>query len=428
VRSVVQWRLMSLAGMAAVVLLAAIAATHVSRAEQSAVGGLPSVVNQAPRTNVARIVSSLPLTGMEQATAQSIASAIRMAVDESNQRVGGLTIAYEAWDDASPMRGGWDADREFANAQRAANNPSVVAYVGPYNSGAARVAIPILNRADVVVISPSNTYPGLTKANFGPLEPEIYYPTGRRNYARVVATDDLQGVAGARWARELGAQRVYVLDDGDRYGGWLAAAFHQEAHRLNLQVYPSAWPDTIDPRTDDYRELAQRIRASGPDLVYFGGTYLNNAARLWQDLRDAFGPGVKLMGPDGLYEQAFLDAAGTAARETYLTINGRPIEQYEGRAREWLQRYRTRFGADPDPWAIYGYESANVVLDAIARVGQPNRAAIRDAVMATRDYDGVLGRWSLDANGDTTLTRMSGLQVRGPTIAQAAFVTALSVD
>ncbi|HZU07336.1 MAG TPA: branched-chain amino acid ABC transporter substrate-binding protein [Chloroflexota bacterium] len=379
--------------------------------------------------NTVKIFSSLPMTGSALGQTQTIVNAIRMAVDERGGKAGNLTVIYEALDDATPAKGAWDEGKEAENANRAVNDPEVVAYIGTFNSGAAKVAIPILNRANLVMVSPANTYPGLTKPGKGePGEPDIYYPTGVRNYARVVPADDLQGAVGAKWAKELGAQRVYVLDDSELYGRGLATVFHQEAKRRGLQVFPPDRPDSIDPKASDYRSLALRVRQTNPDLVYYGGITQNNAGKLWQDLRAALGPNVKLMGPDGIFEQAFLDAAGEAAIGTYLTFGGVPVKNYTGKAADWARRYRERFRSEPEVYAIYGYEAANVILDAIERVGRRDRVAIRDAVMSTKDYDGVLGRWSFDANGDTTLTTMSGSQVKGLKMDQVEFVTMLTLD
>ncbi|HEY7066879.1 MAG TPA: branched-chain amino acid ABC transporter substrate-binding protein [Chloroflexota bacterium] len=379
---------------------------------------------QKPPDSV-RIVSSLPLLGSTASISQSIVNAIGMAVEEHDRQPGKLRVVYEPWNDASAARGSWDPNLELVNARRAASEPDVMAYLGPFNSGAAQVAIPVLNYANLVIVSPANTYPGLTRSGGDPREPAIFYPTGVRNYARVVPPDDVQGMAAARWARQLGAQRVYVLDDGERYGHWLAGAFHQEATRLGLTVLPADDPERLDVRGDDYRAVAARIGDTQPDLVYFGGITQDRAGELWQALRSSLGANVALMGPDGIFERAFLDAAGQAALATYLTSPGVPVNSYPAVAAAWADRYRAMFAGEPDFWAIYGYEAANVVLDAIARVDRPDRDAIRAAVMATRDYNGVLGRWSFDENGDTTLRTISGSQVRGPTYEDVQLVTLL---
>lgn len=426
----VRWSRRTGASLATVVLLLTLACT--GRPGTAATAGLPAGcagtgTPGAPDT--VKIVSSLPMTGSALGQTQTIVNAICMALEERGYKAGNLNVRYEMLDDATPAKGSWDEGKEAENANRAANDPDVVAYIGTFNSGAAKVSIPILNRANVVMVSPANTYPGLTKPGKGePNEPDVYYPTGKRNYARVVPADDLQGAVGAKWAKELGAQRVYVLDDSELYGRGLALVFHQEAKRRGLEVFPPDKPDSIDPKASDYRSLALRVRQTNPDLVYYGGITQNNAGKLWQDLRATLGRNVKLMGPDGITEQAFLDAAGEAALDTYLTFGGVPVKHYQGRALEWLKRYRDKYRSDPEVYAIYGYEAASVVLDGIARAGRKDREAVRAAVMGTRDFDGVLGRWSFDANGDTTLTTVSVSQVKGLKMDQVEFITMLTAD
>ncbi len=156
--------------------------------------------------------------------------------------------------------------------------------------------------------------------------------------------------------------------------------------------------------------MAQKVQRSGTDLVYFGGTTQSNAGKLWLDLR-TFMPNVLLMGPDGILEDAFAQAAGQAAEGTFVTFGGRTPASYTGAALDWLQRYHQQFGADPPVYAIYGYEATRVALDAIQRAGVKDRASIRDAVFATRNFEGVLGTWSFDANGDTSVTTMTVQQV-----------------
>jgi branched-chain amino acid transport system substrate-binding protein len=262
------------------------------------------------------------------------------------------------------------------------------------------------------MISPANTYPGLTKKVEGvePNEPDVYYPGGTRNYARVVPADDLQGAVGANWAKTLGATRVYVLDDTELYGHGIAVVFATTAPRIGLTVVGG--PEGIDPKASDYRALATKIRAANPDLVYYGGITQNNAGKLLKDLRAVLGANVRFMGPDGIYEQAFLDDAGDAAENAYITFGGVGPSKLAGKGATWYQAYKTKYNAEPEAYAAYGYEAMKVALEAIQRAGRKDRAAIRDAVFATRDYDGVLGRWSFDRNGDTSLTAMSGRQVK----------------
>jgi len=382
----------------------------------------PAAAGGGQLTGTIKIVSSLPRTGSSKGQTDTIVNAMKMALEEVGSKVGGATIVYEDMDDATPARGAWDAGKEAENANRAAADADVMVYIGTFNSGAAMVSIPILNRANLVMTSPANTYPGLSKPGKGePNEPDIYYPTGKRNYSRVVPADDLQGAVAANWSKQIGATKVYILDDTELYGHGIAVVFNETAQKIGLNIVGG--PEGIDSKSSDYRALATKIRGTGADMVYYGGITQNNAGKLFKDLRAVIGPNLKLMGPDGIYEQAFLDDAGDASEGVYVTFGGIPPTKLVGKGATWYQAYKTKFGAEPEAYAAYGYESMKVALDAIQRAGRKDREAIRAAVFSTKDYDGVLGKWSFDANGDTSLTQMSGRQVKDGKFDDANAVT-----
>jgi len=353
----------------------------------------------------------LPRTGSSKGQTDTIVNAIKMALDEAGNKVGGATIVYEDMDDATPARGAWDAGKEAENANKAVADSDVMVYLGTFNSGAAKVAIPILNRSSLVMISPANTYPGLTKPGKGePNEPDIYYPNGKRNYSRVVPADDLQGAVAANWSKQLGVKNVYILDDTELYGHGIAMVFADTAKKIGLAV--AAGPEGIDSKASDYRALATKVRGTGADMVYYGGITQNNAGKLFKDLRSVLGNNIKLMGPDGIYEQAFIDDAGDASEGVYITFGGVGAPKLTGKGADWYKAYKAKFNGEPEGYASYGYEATKVALDAIMRAGRKDREAIRAAVFATKDFDGVLGKWSFDPNGDTSLTTMSGRQVK----------------
>jgi branched-chain amino acid transport system substrate-binding protein len=357
-----------------------------------------------------KIVSSMPRNGNSKPQTDAMVTAIKMALDELGNKVDGASVVYEDWDDSAASGASWDPDKEADNAHHAVDDPDVMVYIGPYNSGAAEVSIPILNQADLATISPSATYSGLTKPGTGrPNEPDVYYPSGKRNFVRVIPTDDVQGAVGAAWARQLGANRVYVLDDTELYGHAVAASFVEAAQKIGLQVIGG--PEGVNPRAVDHTGIAAKVRDARPDLVYFGGLNDNNAGPLFQDLRSAMGTTVKLMGPDGIYQQTFLDDAGDAAEGIYATFGALAPSKLTGKGADWYRSFRVRYNAEPEVYSPYAYEATRVALDAVKRAGKKDRAAIRDALLATKDYEGILGRWSFDANGDTTLTTMSGHQV-----------------
>jgi branched-chain amino acid transport system substrate-binding protein len=361
-----------------------------------------------------KIVSDLPMTGSSLGQTQTIVNAIKMALEEKNYKACGdkWTIEYEAKDDASAARGAWDPDVVTANAKEYAANKNIVAVIGTFNSGAAKLMIPIANPENLVMVSPANTYPGLTKPGKGEgTEPDTYYPNGVRNYARVVPADDLQGAVAANWAKELGATKAYILDDQELYGKGIADVFNKTAKEIGIEVLGQ---EGIDGKAADYKALATKINGLAPDIIYLGMITQNNAGQLIKDIR-ASGYAGMIMGPDGIYEHALIEAAGEAAEGVYVTFGGVPASEMTGSAATWRDAYTAKYGAI-EVYTVYGYVSAQVVLNAFESVcaaGKPltDRAAVRDAVFATKDINSVLGTFSIDQYGDTSITTMSGAQV-----------------
>lgn len=352
-----------------------------------------------------KIVSSLPRTGSANAQAQTIVNGIKMAIDEVGGKIGDYSIAYEDWDDASPERGQWDPAIEAGNAQKAVKDPDVMAYIGTYNSGAAKIAMPILNQAHLAMVSPANTYPGLTKPGLGEAnEPAVYRPSGKINYFRVVPADDIQGEVAANFAKETGVKKVFILHDRELYGKGVADVFKRVAGKLGLKL---AGNEGIDPKSANFRSLATKIRSTGADLVYFGGTTQTGAGQLAKDLV-AGGVKAKLMVPDGCRENALIESAGAdnLNGRTYVTFGGVPPGELKGKGREFYEAYKKKFNSEPEAYAVYGYEAARVVVEAIKRAGKKDRETIRGAIAATKDFDGSLGKWSFDENGDTSLKVM----------------------
>jgi branched-chain amino acid transport system substrate-binding protein len=363
------------------------------------------------------IWSSLPRQGSSKAQTDTMVNAIKMAIEEVNGKVGGYTINYVDKDDSTAAAGKWDEATEIKNANDAVANDKLVAYLGTLNSGAAKLSIPILCAKGIVMVSAANTHVGLTLP-FEPGEPDKYYPNGcKKNYHRVIPNDLLQGKAGALWASQLGLKSVWVVDDTEVYGKGLADVFASEAPNNGLEVLGR---DGIDGKATDYKALADKIKAANPDLVYYGGITQNNAGQLWRDLRDAM-PDVALMAPDGVYETEFLESAEAAADGTYITTGTVPPSKLTGKAKEFVDKYAAKYPNNPvEGYTAYAYESAKVVLAAIERAAAKNpadilalRALVLDEVKATKDFDGILGTWSFNDAGDTSLTEIFALII-GP--------------
>jgi branched-chain amino acid transport system substrate-binding protein len=358
-----------------------------------------------------KIVSSLPRTGSATAQAQTMVNGIRMAIEEVGGKIGDFTIAYEDWDDASPERGQWDPAVEAENAQKAVKDPDIMAYIGTYNSGAAKIAMPVLNQASLAMVSPANTYPGLTKPGTGEAnEPQVYRPTGKINYFRVVPADDIQGEVAAHFAKEIGIKKVFILDDRELYGRGVAGVFQRVAAKLGIEI---AGHEGIDEKAANYRSLATKIKSTGADMVYFGGTTQSGAGQLAKDLISG-GVHAKLMLPDGCREQALIESAGKDNLDdrTYVTFGGLPPSQLKGRGKDFYDNYKKKYNAEPEAYAVYGYEATRVVLEGIKQAKKKDRAAITTAIAGLKDFDGVLGKWSFDQNGDTSLKVMAVEEIK----------------
>jgi branched-chain amino acid transport system substrate-binding protein len=354
----------------------------------------------------------MPLSGDSFGEAQTVVNAIKQAIEEEQQNLcqGRLSIVFESYNDSALNgKNNWDPEQVRKNAEKIAQDAEVVAVIGHYNSGATKVSLPILNQANVVMVSPANTYPGLTKPGKGEEgEPKKFYPTGKQTYARVVPADDLQGAVAARWALSLGIKSVYVTDDGDTYGKGVADVFEASAKELGIKVLGR----TSISRAENYRDIASQIAPLQPDLVYYGGIAGHGAGYLLRDLREQGLEGTSFMGADSMVVQLFMDQALEAAEGAYATFPGIPFDVLQGDAKTWYENYKKRFGSEPQPYALYGFEAAKVVLKAIGKVCRNDREAIREAVLSTQNYQGLLGEWSFDPNGDTTLTLYGGFQVK----------------
>lgn len=365
----------------------------------------------------ATVFSSLPLQGPHSAEARDILNAEKLALRDAGGRAGKFKINL-AFADDSTARGsdgtpGWNADKTAGNARAAVQNLRTIAYVGDFDSSATAVSLPITNGAGIPQVSPASTAVGLSRPATGAEkgEPDKYYPSGDQTFARVVPASDVQASAAARWAKRLGAKRVYLLGDKSPEGNGLIEQFRAQASRIGLVIVDQK---TMDPRAADYTELAKEIADTNPDTLYFGSGANSNALALWRDL-GATMPDLRLVGSDGLLEPQFYEKLGSTAGNTYITSSVQDPRQLPPSGKRFARRYEREFGSNPGPYAAYGYTTMSLVLDAIGRAGAKadQRQKVVDALMATRDFDSPVGRFSIDANGDTSLDRIAGYRIAG---------------
>ncbi|MBA2276180.1 MAG: branched-chain amino acid ABC transporter substrate-binding protein [Chloroflexia bacterium] len=356
-----------------------------------------------------KLISSWPMTGASEQIGNDSVAAVELALEVYGGAAGGFAVDYEFLDDGiAANNGAWDATREAENATRAVNDADCMVYLATYNSGAAEAAIPITNEAGLAMISPANTALRLTKEH--PTNPEGYpdvlYPSGTRNYMRPVPADDIQGSASANWAYNTKeAQSVFILHDNQTYGLGVAQIFNDTYLELGGEVLGF---EPFDPQAPDYQALMTRIAALGPAMIYLGAIVNLNASKLLQDMRAVMPAGeVTFMGPDGLINQSFVDAAGDAAEGAYITFAGLPADALDGTGAVWFETMQERLGHVPDAYAAYSFEIAVVSIQAIDQVGAKDRAQILDAMFNTSEFRGLIGTWSFTETGDTDATTMS---------------------
>ncbi len=383
----------------------------------------PADAQQCPKVKL-RIYTAWPMQGAMIPEGTGMKNGIDLAVSEVGGIVAGYCLEVINLDDASPQTGKWDGAVEAENANKAVGDLSAVVYIGTYNSGAAMVSIPINNRARMAQITPANTYPGLTKKKgAAPGEPEIYRPGGFVNYFRVVPADDIQGAVGAKWAKQRGAKKVYILNDQELYGKGIADIFEAAAKKLGIEV---AANEGIDWKQPDQKPVLTKIRASGADLVYQAAVIETGAQLVIRQMKDlglVAARGVRYMGPDGLFEDELLKAAtcdAVMAVDFRMTFASLPFEKMKGIGAKTYETYKAKFGKEPTGYALYSAEAGRVVIDSIRRAAPQldkamnitdKREAIRQAMANTKNFDGLNGRWSFDENGDTTIETMSGFKV-----------------
>ncbi len=369
------------------------------------------------------LYSSLPLQGASRPQSEDVIKGIRLALKERQNKAGGFDIKYESLDDATAAAGQWDAAQTKANARKVAQDDAAIAYIGEFNSGASANSIPTLNEANLLQVSPSNTALGLTKSGDGaePGEPDKYYPTGKRNYARVVPIDTIQGAALGAYMSDEGCTSVYILDDNEVYGKGVAANTKTGVEESGMEV---AGEDSWDGKASNYRALAAKIADSGADCVFTGGIIDNNGPQLYKDLNAAL-PDANLFGPDGMATVDFTkEIPAEVQAKTFLTAPTVSPDELPPAGQKFYDDFSAEYGEpadEVDPYAIYGYEAARLILDCIEESGDSidpgsiadGRQAVIDCVFATENRESPLGSYSIDDDGDTTLTTYGAYLAKG---------------
>jgi branched-chain amino acid transport system substrate-binding protein len=356
------------------------------------------------------IYSSLPLQGPDAAISRQVVDGEKLALADAGGRAGRYHIGYFSLDDSNPKTGIWDPGLTASDAKTAAQDTSTIAYLGDLNSGATALSLPNMNGAGILQISPSSPYAGLTSSlDAGQDEPGRFYLTGQRNFVRLQPGDPVEAAAQVALMGELAVHRVYVLDNEEPFNTPLAALVAGDAEQAGIEV---AGHDSIPIKPGaSFAGEVEKIVRSGADAVFVSGdagesSGAEGAALLWQALHTA-DPRLWLLGASALASESFTQLIGSAAARTRLTTPELPPSEYPPSARGVLSDYRTHFHSQGGTYALYGYEAMTLVLSAVKAAGRDgnDRKTIISRVFDTKNRDSVIGRYSIEPSGETTLTR-----------------------
>jgi branched-chain amino acid transport system substrate-binding protein len=358
------------------------------------------------------IYFSGPLRGASSTGAQAALNGAQMALAAAQGRVGSYRIAFKPLDDSTVQSDGWDPNQTTLNARLAAQDPTTIGYLGEFNSGASAIAIPLLNRAGIPQISPGSSAVGLTAAAPGasPGEPQKYYPAGSRTFARVVPSDAIEAAALVHLQQKLGCHRVFVLQDGEVDGEDMALTFALTAKSARLRVLGV---QVFQRQATDYSSLVTTVRQSGAGCLLISGIDERSAALVTEQIFRVL-PSTTIFVSNGLADSAYTrPVLGGIPRslDARVIIASATLDPsaYPASGQAFLAAYSRRFGP-PEPPAIFGYEAMSLMLNAIGRATDQGRkpaerSKVVAAIVSTRDRQSVLGTYSIDSGGATTIRR-----------------------
>ena len=354
------------------------------------------------------IASDLPMQGADRVQTLQMADAIRYILGQSDWKAGDFNIAYQMCDDSTAQAGAWDSGKCSENASSYAANSDLIGVVGTFNSGCAQIIIPVLNEADdggIAMVSPANTKVCLTVQvpSCESTEPDKYYPTGTRNYSRVVALDDAQAATIATFVKDnLKLSSVFILNDKQAYGLGLATNLENSFKFLDIEVKGNeGW----DQKASNYEALFNKVKQSGAEGVVLAGLVTLNGVKLLKDKYAVLGSNeeVPLLAPDGFTPFTEVDKAGKdVSTGMYITVAGSSASALEaegGQGAEFIKNYKEEYGvARVEPYTAYAAQAVQVLLDAIASAGDSRADVI--AAIHNVDVDGILGQFAINESGD----------------------------
>ncbi len=380
-------------------------------------GGIVAASTEPVHGRDLTIYSSLPLDGPEAPISAQIVNGEKLALAQAHGQVGRLHISYSSLNDANPKTGHWEPGIVATNAKLAAQDNDAIAYLGDYDSEATAVSLSITNGANILQVSPGSPYVGLTSSmDAGQDEPGRFYPSGKITFGRLLPGDIVEAAAQVSLMRRLGIHTLYTLSDEDPFDVSLVGLVTGDAEQAGIHV--TGGERLRVESAAEFNSTTEKVAASGAQAVFFGGAPEPGTVSLWHALHQSQAQ-LWLLGSDALGTGAFAAQLGSAAARTLIASPWLSPTVYPAAASAVLRLYESTFHETAHPYALAGYEAMAVVLDAIRAAGRHGneRQAVIDKFFATRHHASVLGTYSVQPSGATTLSRYGVDRVVGGRLA-----------
>jgi len=345
-----------------------------------------------------------PLSGKLSALGLGMRNSTDLAVSQANEKcaVKGYKLALQAEDDTATAQVGAQAATKLSSSQ------NIIGVVGTLNSSVAQNVQPILNDKKIMMVSPANTNPTLTRGENYATSPTRKYAT----YYRVCTTDAIQGPFAANYLfNKAGKKKVAVISDGKTYGKGLANEFKEKLQKLGGQIVAE---ETVGENDTDFSGVIAKIKPTTPEAVYYGGEY-PVAGPLSKQMKDA-GMNIPVFGGDGIYDPKFISLGGKEG--DLATSVGAPTESLAS-AKAFVDAYKAKsFKDDYSAYGAFSFDAANAIIGSVAKaIGDGSWGEDkRDAVLKNmNDYsaDGATGNIKFDQYGDSTNKLLTVYQVNG---------------
>jgi branched-chain amino acid transport system substrate-binding protein len=343
-----------------------------------------------------KIATQSPLSGDMALVGGDIKNGAEMALEQLGGPLKemGFKLELAPYDDEGKP------DKGVVNAKQMVSDPAILCVVGHYNSGVQIPSSEEYHTAGLANVSPANTNPKVTDR-------------GYKEVNRIVGRDDIQGSAGAQFAKSKNITTVYVLHDKTTYGQGIATFFQREAEAQGIKVL--GFEGTEEKANFD--SILNPVLSANPELIYLGGMY-SQFAVLIQQARQKGYLGM-FLSDDGFDSSDAAKIAGEALTQGtgvfYTTVSG-PAKLYPGTAK-FQADFKTKYKSDPQPFAAQGFDSMGICLKAIETAAKangnkaPTRAQVTDAIRAMKDFPGITGAINFNSKGDLVQAQYFVIQV-----------------